>query len=1059
MRKIVRSWLCLALLAVLACVAQPARAGTPNDLRAPCGAGIAVSADGRRIAFDCDDHVEVADAATGRHVADWSVPAPTAFGRPLALSADGSRLALSLWNRLIVWEVPHGRLLADVPLPGAPVGLPALAFGGPPQWPAIWLSPSGASALVRSSDSRLTLINFGSPVVPLESGLRVPIGPGFEARNPFTPDGRTLVLWKEGRSPGLLGLEVRRGAVLWSQPAKIPNGAGSAFAVIAPDGLLFAQLASGAAILDPATGESTRTLPEKQFNYICFADSYRKSNRGGAAINYCGADEVFYSQESAPGKLVRAVPERGYLLGFSEDGDVVSSYNHRGIWFFDPSKGGGDFAYLPFDMDGVTVPSPDRARLVMTGREALIVDLKTREQIACWERDAGACAIARAKGEFASVAGSDKPSRIAAAAATLVTQLKANRKEQDRDYQPALIALGEALAELNDFDRARPVLLETAERYAGAPRAQALTVLGETYAREGRFATAEPILARAVEESETVVKAALAGGASDDLTLGEPLAANARAVAADARVLMQLSRPDAAAARLEAALGRHMHERELEAQLLDPLARIHEAKGEFAEAEALRLRAINNLTDAFVSRKSLPRVAAVERYGQNLILQSKAEAGAAQLQQALSLGAELDLPETSREMLNIRTELSQAELGALNRPTSALENLRISGKALVESGRQENADREAAKDRLDRSRAVFRLTVQAAWEASTMDAIPAASPPTPLPNPAPSPNPTPSYSAADLPTIWKQAVFLPGGKIAATGTGGEVIWSPAGGRREELHLSGWLAPAGGLLYGYDQHKEDYRNPRLGLLDAATGKPIAAFSSHPPAIFQSFSATGEFLIMAGDGPDGSSFPKSVPDVAVIVRAKDLAVVAQLPRTLTGANALRYLAMRPDGQTAVEIDANLTNGVGVEHLCRIALRPVSKLACAQIPHGEAPIVFSPDGRKILVPDWTDSLVQVYDVPSLTLTAQYPGHRDDVTSIVWSPDGSKILTTSKDWTAQIIDAASGKLLSRLLGHQGPVNGGGFSPDGAKVVTASSDGTVRVWSAVDGKALQVLR
>jgi WD40 repeat protein len=77
--------------------------------------------------------------------------------------------------------------------------------------------------------------------------------------------------------------------------------------------------------------------------------------------------------------------------------------------------------------------------------------------------------------------------------------------------------------------------------------------------------------------------------------------------------------------------------------------------------------------------------------------------------------------------------------------------------------------------------------------------------------------------------------------------------------------------------------------------------------------------------------------------------------------------------------------------------------------------------------------------------------------ISSITFSPDGSKILTTSQDWTAQLVDVRSAGIITAFVGHQQSVESGGFSADGREVVTASDDGSVRLWNAADGKPLQV--
>jgi hypothetical protein len=81
-----------------------------------------------------------------------------------------------------------------------------------------------------------------------------------------------------------------------------------------------------------------------------------------------------------------------------------------------------------------------------------------------------------------------------------------------------------------------------------------------------------------------------------------------------------------------------------------------------------------------------------------------------------------------------------------------------------------------------------------------------------------------------------------------------------------------------------------------------------------------------------------------------------------------------------------------------------------------------------------------MQGVDVQLATLT----GHRSNVLSATFSPDGARIVTASADWTAKVWDAATGQLLTTLEGHDW-VRSAAFSPDGTRIVTASLDRTAK--------------
>jgi WD40 repeat protein len=89
----------------------------------------------------------------------------------------------------------------------------------------------------------------------------------------------------------------------------------------------------------------------------------------------------------------------------------------------------------------------------------------------------------------------------------------------------------------------------------------------------------------------------------------------------------------------------------------------------------------------------------------------------------------------------------------------------------------------------------------------------------------------------------------------------------------------------------------------------------------------------------------------------------------------------------------------------------------------------------------------------------TAIYPGHFDEVLTVAWSPDGTRIASGEHDSTVQIWDTRTGKHLFTYPHHFNTVYSVAWSPNGTRIVSGSYDGTVQIWNAEGGKVVYTLR
>lgn len=113
------------------------------------------------------------------------------------------------------------------------------------------------------------------------------------------------------------------------------------------------------------------------------------------------------------------------------------------------------------------------------------------------------------------------------------------------------------------------------------------------------------------------------------------------------------------------------------------------------------------------------------------------------------------------------------------------------------------------------------------------------------------------------------------------------------------------------------------------------------------------------------------------------------------------------------------------------------------------------FSPDGQFLLTSS-SDNTAKVYEVSSGALVYSLDDHSASVYSAEFSPDGSKIVTASFDGSAKIYELATGKIIHTLIDGSSSLNHAKFSPDGSMVITANSK--LNVYNVSSGQLIQTI-
>ena len=112
----------------------------------------------------------------------------------------------------------------------------------------------------------------------------------------------------------------------------------------------------------------------------------------------------------------------------------------------------------------------------------------------------------------------------------------------------------------------------------------------------------------------------------------------------------------------------------------------------------------------------------------------------------------------------------------------------------------------------------------------------------------------------------------------------------------------------------------------------------------------------------------------------------------------------------------------------------------------------VIFN-DNDTILATASDDQTINLWDVKTLAKIHTFSGHAHAVKSLAFHPQGQILASGSWDKTIKIWDINTGLSLDTLTGHKLQVNAVAFNPQGQLLASASYDRTVRIWKLAEGK------
>ena len=263
--------------------------------------------------------------------------------------------------------------------------------------------------------------------------------------------------------------------------------------------------------------------------------------------------------------------------------------------------------------------------------------------------------------------------------------------------------------------------------------------------------------------------------------------------------------------------------------------------------------------------------------------------------------------------------------------------------------------------------------------------------------------------------------------------------APYGYGMVEISSSGTRIARGGW-------RPDPADASLSLFDTRTGVEV-----QPPLVSQSWSVQG------GWSPDGREFVTGYDEGWV-----------QLIDAVSGRETGRRKAMPGDMvDTAFAGDEHV---VAADTQGTVALLRTHPLALTgkgvTLPEKPYALAGSPDGQTALVltagterrPDWGVEVRRWYrvDLTSGTIAAHGDLTVRNGSVVAISPDGLSAAVGGRDGQLEVIDLATGEPVHPAVsGVRGDIISVAFSPDGSRVLTTSTGPDVAVWDAKTGELL----
>ena len=239
------------------------------------------------------------------------------------------------------------------------------------------------------------------------------------------------------------------------------------------------------------------------------------------------------------------------------------------------------------------------------------------------------------------------------------------------------------------------------------------------------------------------------------------------------------------------------------------------------------------------------------------------------------------------------------------------------------------------------------------------------------------------------------------------------------------------------LVAFSSGKEDV-GPVIQVIDRASGETLQAFP------------VDHMMVGCGFSPDSSCIPAL--EYSGQIRLVDIAS-GQTKGVLPGEEVYSGSGAVYFNDTGTRVGAVFGDG----KICTFGTASCTKLKEFGEPYDAVGGVFSSD-LSLCATGFQAARIRVYDVAMEALLYERPSRGAVLSAVAFNSDGTLLVTTSCDGTANLLDARSGDEIVTYGVQNGGISSAAISPDETRLITVGW-GDVVVWDLPSGAMLLSLK